>query len=180
MLTSSVSKIRVALPGMTPPIPLAPSAKQDVSIGSSKRGRTGGARHTGEFRGDSQLALLANLHAQQALVPALDDLALTGGEGQRVTAVVAGVELLAIREGALVVDADGITCGSGEVMLEYGSMLRDEGGRRVWRRRLWKLRIGAWCMPPHKKLTLLGLAGSGALAENLDLEAVKLGDGHLG
>src|SRR3954463_1314634 len=57
---------------------------------------------------DGELALLADLHAEQALVPALDDLAFADGEGERVAAVEAGVELLAIGEGAGVVDLNGV------------------------------------------------------------------------
>jgi len=80
------------------------------------QGRVGGdntANSTvavGKVRGDGELALLANLHAQKALVPALDDLAIANGEGERVTAVVAGIELLAAGESALVVDVNGVTC----------------------------------------------------------------------
>jgi hypothetical protein len=41
---------------------------------------------------DGELALLARAHVQQALVPALDDLALADGEGEGLPAVVGGVE----------------------------------------------------------------------------------------
>mgnify|MGYP007079340028 FL=1 len=58
------------------------------------------------MRGDSQLALLANLHSQQTFIPALDHLASTNREVERSTTVIAGVELSAISECALVVDID--------------------------------------------------------------------------
>jgi hypothetical protein len=56
---------------------------------------------------DSKLALLAGAHVEQALVPALDDLAATDLEAQRRAAVVRGVELAAVRgERAAVVHVD--------------------------------------------------------------------------
>lgn len=67
---------------------------------------TDSAVAVGEVRGDSELALLANLHAEETLIPALDDLALANGEVERLAAVVASVELLAAGEDTLVVDVD--------------------------------------------------------------------------
>lgn len=56
--------------------------------------------------GDGESALLANLHAEETLIPALDDLALADGEVEGLATVVAGIELLAVGESTLVVDVD--------------------------------------------------------------------------
>ncbi len=58
-------------------------------------GRTGGLLGVGERRGDVELNPAAHLHADQALVPALDDLAVPDGEAERLPPVPARVELLA-------------------------------------------------------------------------------------
>jgi hypothetical protein len=56
---------------------------------------------------NGQCPLLAGAHVQKSLVPSLDDLALADVEGQRLAAVVAGVELGAVGvEGTAVVDVD--------------------------------------------------------------------------
>ena len=56
---------------------------------------------------DGQCPLLARAHVQESLVPALDNLSLADVEGERLSAVVAGIELGAIGvEGATVVDVD--------------------------------------------------------------------------
>src|SRR5262249_35490301 len=51
-----------------------------------------------EFRRDDELALAADLHPGDALVPALDDLAGAEVELERLAAVEAAVELLAVLE----------------------------------------------------------------------------------
>jgi hypothetical protein len=62
------------------------------------------------IRLDGQCPLLAGAHVQESLVPSLDDLALADVEGERLAAVVAGVELGAIGiEGAAVVNVDLVT-----------------------------------------------------------------------
>jgi hypothetical protein len=61
-----------------------------------------------ELGGDGELALLADLHAEEALVPALDDLAGTDDEVEGAATIVARVELLAIGQGATVVDVDAV------------------------------------------------------------------------
>lgn len=59
------------------------------------------------IRLDGQCPLLAGAHVQESLVPSLDDLALADVEGERLAAVVAGVELRAVGvEGAAVVNVD--------------------------------------------------------------------------
>lgn len=56
---------------------------------------------------DGQRPLLAGAHVQEALVPSLDDLSLADVEGERLSAVVAGIELGAVGvEGTAVVDVD--------------------------------------------------------------------------
>lgn len=56
---------------------------------------------------DNQCPLLARAHVQESLVPSLDDLSLADVEGERLAAVVAGVELGAVfLEGAAVVNVD--------------------------------------------------------------------------
>jgi hypothetical protein len=56
---------------------------------------------------DGQCPLLARAHVQESLVPALDNLSLADVEGERLSAVVAGIELGAVGvEGATVVDVD--------------------------------------------------------------------------
>lgn len=58
---------------------------------------------------DGELALLSRAHAEQTLVPALDDLALANSEAKRLAAVVGGVELAAVAlEGTAVVHLDAI------------------------------------------------------------------------
>ena len=71
---------------------------------------TDGPVSVGQIGSDGQLALLADLHAEEALVPALDDLAGADLETKGLLAVVARVELLAVGEGALVVDLDAVAC----------------------------------------------------------------------
>jgi hypothetical protein len=89
----------------------------------------------GKIGGNSELALLAHLHAEEALIPALDDLAITDSELERVTAVVAGVELLAVGESAPVVDCDGVTAlGLGSLALAGDLNLES-----------WKLGDGHFC-----------------------------------
>ena len=69
---SSVSKTSAELAGMVLPKPRGPAI--DVSTYSM----TGQAEHTVcQMRGDGERALLADAHALEALVPALDDLADT-------------------------------------------------------------------------------------------------------
>lgn len=75
------------------------------------------------MRGDGELALLANLHAEETLVPALDDLALADGEVEGLATVVAGIELLAVGEDTLVVDIDVVAWSMGEIQL--ASLLRN-------------------------------------------------------
>jgi hypothetical protein len=56
---------------------------------------------------NGQCPLLAGAHVQESLVPSLDDLALADVEGERLAAVVAGIELGAVGiESAAVVDVD--------------------------------------------------------------------------
>src|SRR3954451_8846985 len=59
--------------------------------------RAGALRAVGEAGRDDQLAPAADLHALDALVPALDDLTLAERERERLAAVPRGVELLAGR-----------------------------------------------------------------------------------
>ena len=59
------------------------------------------------LRLNGQCPLLTGAHVQESLVPSLDDLALADVEGERLAAVVAGIELGAVGvEGAAVVDVD--------------------------------------------------------------------------
>src|SRR4051812_1280982 len=57
----------------------------------------GALRAVGQVRRDDQLAPAADLHALDALVPALDDLTLAERERERLAVVPRGVELLARR-----------------------------------------------------------------------------------
>src|SRR6185369_1068759 len=57
----------------------------------------GAARAVAELGRDGELALAADLHAGHALVPALDDVALAEREHERLAAVLARVELAALR-----------------------------------------------------------------------------------
>ena len=70
---------------------------------------------------DDQCPLLAGAHVQESLVPSLDDLALADVEGERLAAVVAGVEFGAVGvEGTAVVDVDLVTWGLLVSMLRGG------------------------------------------------------------
>ena len=70
---------------------------------------------------DDQCPLLTRAHVQKSLVPSLDDLSLADVEGERLAAVVAGVELGAVfLEGAAVVDVDLVTWGLLVSMLRGG------------------------------------------------------------
>src|SRR5207302_552074 len=66
------------------------------------------ARAVGEVRRDQQLAAAADLHARDALVPALDHPPLAERERERLPAVARAVELLSVEEPARVVDEDGL------------------------------------------------------------------------
>lgn len=68
------------------------------------------------MRGDGELALLADLHAEETLVPTLDHLALAAGELEGFAAVEGGVELLAIGKSSGVVNLDGVTCEIGKAV----------------------------------------------------------------
>jgi hypothetical protein len=62
---------------------------------------------------DGELPLLAWAHVQKALVPALDDLARTNGEGQGLATVVRSIELAAVAlEGTAVVHVN-LVAGNG-------------------------------------------------------------------
>lgn len=83
------------------------SLEDESGVGGDDTTDAAGA--IGELRVDSELALLANLHAEEALVPALDDLAGADSEVKGVATVEAGIELLAVDEGTRVVDIDLVT-----------------------------------------------------------------------
>lgn len=69
---------------------------------------------------DGQCSLLAGAHVQESLVPSLDNLSLADVEGERLAAVVAGVELGAVfLEGAAVVDVDLVTWRSLSVLYAF-------------------------------------------------------------
>src|SRR5688572_29075453 len=60
-------------------------------------------RAVAEVRRDDELALAAHLHAEHALLPALDHSALTERELERPSAIERAVELRTVRQGARVV-----------------------------------------------------------------------------
>src|SRR3978361_2178791 len=72
----------------------------------------GAARAIAQIRRDDQRALAADMHGGDALVPALDHLALAEGEGERLVPVERAVELLALlavdEQPARVVDRHGL------------------------------------------------------------------------
>lgn len=101
--------------------PATPDVRHECSVDLNELGLEDECRVGGDNAADSavairkmrrnrQLALLADFHAQEALVPALNDLALTNRETERLAAVIAGVKLVAVGEGALVVNLDGVAC----------------------------------------------------------------------
>jgi hypothetical protein len=60
----------------------------DIQLGTHTQdavsgNRASAARAIGPVRLDGELPLLARAHVQKTLVPALDDLTLTHGEGER-------------------------------------------------------------------------------------------------
>jgi len=122
-----------------------------------------GAVSVGKVGGDGELALLADLHAEEALIPALDDLALADSEVERRATVVAGVELGAISEGTTVVNGNGVSCGT-RVKLASGS-----------RQNSVSPRLSA--MGEGGRLTALGLWARAFLSD-LNLETVELGNRH--
>jgi hypothetical protein len=91
-----------------------------------------GAVSVGEVGGDGELAPLADLHAEEALIPALDDLALADGEVERLAAIVAGVELGAIGEGTTVVNGNGVSCGTRVKLACGSSQIVFHGGCQQW------------------------------------------------
>lgn len=78
--------------------------KDESSIG--RNDSTSAAVAVAKRRRNGQLAPLTDLHSQKTLVPALDDLALTNDEGQRLTTVTAGIKLSAVYKRACVVHID--------------------------------------------------------------------------
>src|SRR5687767_422103 len=79
------------------------------------QGRVGGngareaAWAVGQIRRDGELALAADLHAGDALIPALDHAPGAELELERLAAILAGIELLAVGQPARVVDLDRLT-----------------------------------------------------------------------
>ena len=89
----------------------------------------GAAVAVGQVRGDGEPAAAADLHADDALVPAADDLADAEAEVQRRAAVPRRVELLAGGVGhADVVRRDGVA-GAGLAAVALGEVLDDQLGR---------------------------------------------------
>ncbi len=80
----------------------------------------------GEIRGDVELELVANSHKLESLSPATDDLG--DAEGSRGVALVRGIELLAVDEGAAVVDLDGVAGGRLESARALGDDLVEQTG----------------------------------------------------
>ena len=130
---------------------------------------TDGAVAVGKVRLDGELALLADLHAHEALIPALDDLTLADSEAERLVAVAAGVELCTIREGAGVVNLDGVACGK---RLELASSRSQNAPSAQWLCARVLVKLG------EQLLTALCLRAR-ALLEDLNLETVELGNRHL-
>jgi hypothetical protein len=84
------------------------SLKDEHRVG---RDRTHGSGAVARLGLNCECPLLARAHAQNALVPALDNLALANVERQRLAAVVGCVEFGAVGlEGAAVVDVDFVAC----------------------------------------------------------------------
>lgn len=78
-----------------------------------RRNRPHSRRAISVLRLDCERALLTDTHAEQALVPTLDDLTLADMEAQRLATVVGGIELAAVLgESAAVVDLDLVACAS--------------------------------------------------------------------
>lgn len=85
------------------------------------RNRTRTPRSIRPIRLNRQLPLLARAHVQQSLIPALDDLALSDTEAQRLTAVVRCVEFAAVfLKGAAVVYVDHVTGDSLAGAFDWG------------------------------------------------------------
>lgn len=89
------------------------------------------------LRLDGQCSLLAGAHVQESLVPSLDDLSLADVEGERLAAVVAGVELGAVLlEGSAVVDIDLVAWISLSVLYASEGCFGVCGAYRSW---------SSWC-----------------------------------
>src|SRR4051794_6582602 len=89
---------------------LADAQELDVEVQFRLRrdGRRPALLAVRELVRDLELPRPADLHADEALVPPLDDLAAADAEAERVAAVLAAVELLAILERAGVMHLDGV------------------------------------------------------------------------
>src|SRR5688572_32989888 len=85
----------------------------------------------GERGGDGELALAADLHAFDALVPALDDVARAEREVERVAARAARVELLPAGEPADVVDHDVLAGGGAGALADDEVFLDEPAGDEV-------------------------------------------------
>src|SRR6218665_8854 len=84
----------------------------------------GAAGAVAERRGDHQHAGAADLHALHAFVPALDDLATGQVEAERVAAVLARIDLLAL--GAVLVEPAGVVHGDALAGLGLGAVAGHE------------------------------------------------------
>src|SRR5262249_47448738 len=78
----------------------------------------GAARSVAESRRNRQLALAAHFHALHAFVPALDDAPGAKREDERLVAILARVEFLAVGEPARVMNLDLLAGGSGRAVAD--------------------------------------------------------------
>ena len=123
-------------------------------------GSTSAAVAIGKDPRDGQLAPAADLHPDDAVIPALDDLTHAQPEVQRRTAIPRGVELLARRvRHADVVGADGVTSLGLDAITEH-EVLDDQidGGDLA---REVDLRLGGVGVKTHDDRAL-SLAGGGS------------------
>src|SRR5574337_277500 len=96
-------------------------------VGRDHTARTPGA--ITQLRRDGELAAATDLHALHPLVPARDDVAHAQGEGKRVAAVLAGIELGAVGQPAGVMHRD-LLAGHGFGAAAHFQFFDDEAARR--------------------------------------------------
>lgn len=117
MAMSSTSKTRVVCGGITPPKPLLPRAEPklvSINLRTQAWNNDGSRIRTiGHVGRDGEQPRLAFDHAEEAFVPAFDDLTRSESEFERAIAVAGGVELITVGEECSGLGVEGEPVSSG-------------------------------------------------------------------